>query len=80
MWLAASLTLVRVRPIGWRVGLSGRRPRFREVLAPSRVGWRPCNAACTYQNRSCACVLELRVHGGTLLPPRMLRCLQESCS
>lgn len=64
MWLAVSLTLVRVRPRGWRVGLSGRRPRLRETLAPSRVGWRPCDAACICQNGSCARVLELGVHGG----------------
>lgn len=64
MRLAVSLTLVRVRPRGWRVGLSGRRPRLREVLAPSRVGWRPGDVVCICQNGPCARVLELGVHGG----------------
>ena len=53
------------------MGLSGRRLRFREVLAPSRVAGGPAaQHAC--QSRSCACVLELGVHGGHLAaPPRV---------
>ena len=48
--VSCQLNHVRVRPRGWRVGPSGWHPRLREGLAPSRVGWRPCNAACAYQN------------------------------
>lgn len=71
VWLAVSLTLVRVRPRGWRVGPSGWHLRLRQGLAPSHVGRRPCNAACTCQNGLCAGAGCAR--GGALPPPRRVQ-------